>query len=157
MGNRLGFRLGAAPALALVVLATGCGSGGGSATTGGGTTQPKAAAGGDFCAVVRDELNALKTALPKDYSAPDQMKAYGAFIEQSNAKLVAAAPGEIRADVQTQAQATSAVAASWKTGVRPSADALAQLRTPQYKAASTKVAAYIRDKCGISPSVAPTG
>jgi hypothetical protein len=140
-------------------LVTACGSSSGSGSTsssGGSSSQPAGGGGGNFCAVVREQLAQLNKVFPKDFSAPDQLKAYGGYIEESNAKIVAAAPSEIRADVETQARISSAVAASYKNGVRPSSASLTQLRSPEYQAAAKKVAAYAKDKCGISPSVAPT-
>jgi hypothetical protein len=157
--NRLGLKWSVVPVLAIAVLVTACGSssssssGGSTGSSGGGGPQA-AGGGGDFCKVVREQLAELKTVMPKDFSNADQLKTYGTFIEDSNAKIVAAAPAEIRADVETQARISTAAAASYKSGGRPSSAVAAQLRSPEYQAAAKKVALYAKDKCGISPQVA---
>lgn len=156
MLNQFGMRFLAGPLIAVGLLATACGStdnsnkvsGSGSSAT----PQSASGGGGDFCAVLRDELNGLSAAFPKDMSSADQLKVYGAYIEQTNAKLVAAAPAEIKDAIQTQARVSNAQAGSYKSGVNPPRELSAQLRTPEYQAAAQKVAAYAKDKCGISPS-----
>ncbi|MDQ2825821.1 MAG: hypothetical protein M3Y04_02455 [Actinomycetota bacterium] len=121
------------------------------------SNQPKASGGGDFCAVVRDQLNGLATVFPTDFAATDQLKTYGKYLEDTNAKLLAAAPGEIRAALETQVGVSNASAKSYRAGTRPPADVTAQLRAPEYRSAAEKVAAYAKDKCGINPSVTPGG
>jgi hypothetical protein len=149
----------AAPALLLLVSVAGCGSSGGNGTSngaaGGSGQNAQPASGGNFCQVFRDELNGLNAAFPKDLSSAEQLKAYGQFLEDSNAKLLAAAPGEIRAALEAQVKVSNATAAAYKNGKPPTADVTAQLRSPEYQNAAKQVTAYARDKCGISPS-APT-
>jgi len=156
LNNRFGLRFFAAPLIAIALVATACGStdNANKASGGGSDATPQAGAGGagDFCAVLRDELNGLNSAFPKDFGSADQLKAYGAYVEQSNAKLVATAPAEIKDAIQTQARVSNAQAASYKNGVKPPRELSAQLRTPEFQAAAQKVAAYAKDKCGISPS-----
>ncbi|MDP9325669.1 MAG: hypothetical protein M3O87_03935 [Candidatus Dormibacteraeota bacterium] len=145
--------------LALAVLVTACGSSSGSASSGSGggaTPQPAVGGGGDFCAVIRDQLNGLDKVFPKDFTSADQLKAYGTYLEETNNKVLAAAPAEIRADVETQVRVSNTAAASYKSGVIPPAAVTAQLRTAEYKTAAANLAKYAKDKCGISPSVAPT-
>ncbi len=147
----------AVPVLTLVALVTARGSGGGS-TGGGGGNPPQAAAGGggDFCQIIKDQLSGLEKVFPKDFSDAGQLKAYGTYLEETNTKILAAAPSEIRADVETEVKASNASAAYYKTGVKPPTSANTQLRSPEFKAATQKVSAYTKDKCGIGPSVAPT-
>ncbi|MEA2932865.1 MAG: hypothetical protein QOI56_1650 [Actinomycetota bacterium] len=155
----------AAPLLALAVLGSACSSGNGSAlsdngsltTKGSQATPTSKAAGGDFCAVLRDQLAALDSVFPKDFAAPDQLKAYGEFLEQSNARLLAAAPDDIRPAMETQARVGNAQVASYKAGTTPPADVTAQLRTPEFTAASQQLAAYAKDRCGITPDTTPSG
>ncbi len=159
MVNRFGLKLGTAPLLALALLVTACGPSGGTSSSGSGAGPSPAGgnSGGDFCKVIRDQLAGLNNVFPKDFSSADQLKAYGTYLEETNAKVLAAAPSEIRADVDIQVRVSNASAASYKSGVRPSAATAAQLRTAEYRSAAQKVAAYAKDKCGIGPSPAPTG
>jgi hypothetical protein len=157
--NRIGLVSVAAPLLALALLGTACGSSSGSASTGSGSGAPAAASGGgggDFCALIKEQLTGLGKVFPKDFSSADQLTAYGTYLEESNNKLLAAAPSEIRADVETQVRVSNTAAASYKAGVRPPASVTAQLRTAEYRTAAQNFATYAKDKCGISPSASPT-
>ena len=121
------------PALAAALLATACGSGSGNAVSDkAGTTasvgtaaeNPKSGGGGDFCTVVRDQLSGLGKVFPKDFSAADQLKAYGEYLKDTNAKLMAAAPGDIRSPLEVQVRVSNAMAESYRSGVKPSPDVL---------------------------------
>jgi hypothetical protein len=143
----------------LALLVAGCGSTSGSAT--GGSSAPSSTpaavdSSAAFCGVIRDQISGLNSTFPKDFSSADQLKAYGTYLEETNTRLLAAAPPEIHADVAAQVAVSNESAAAYKSGSLPPAAASAKLRAAEYRAAAAKVLAYAKDKCGISPSVAPT-
>jgi hypothetical protein len=150
-----------APMLALAVLTAACGSSSPAATGNSPTAAtPTAAApggGGNFCQAVRDQLNGFAAVFPKDFSSADQLKAYGAYLDETNAKLRATAPSELKDSIEVQTRVSSAQAAAYKNGVQPSRDVVAQLRTPEFQDASRKLSAYTKDKCGIDPSASTGG
>ncbi len=117
------------------------------------TSQPRPGGGGNFCAVVRAQLNGLKAAFPKNFTAPDQLKTYGAYLKETNAKVLAAAPTEIRSAVETQTKVSNAAADSYLAGkAAPPPDVLKQLRSPEFLAAAKQLATYGKDRCGLNPS-----
>ncbi|MEP6695744.1 MAG: hypothetical protein ABJA34_02570 [Pseudonocardiales bacterium] len=147
--------------LVFALAATGC-SGGGSGTaaakkdTGASASKPpdnpQPGGGGNFCKVLKDELLGLSAAFPKDFTDSKQLQAYGGYVKASNAKLRAAAPAEIRDAVNTSTRVSDTTADAYAAGGKPSADALNQLRSPEYQAAAKQVAAYAKDHCRLSPS-----
>ncbi len=108
--------------------------------------------GGDFCKVLKDDLNGLKTVFPTDFTNAAQLKTYGKYVKQTNGQLREAAPGELRDAVNTSTRVSDLLADSYVKGVKPSLDALKQIRSAEFQTAAKKVAAYAKDQCGISPS-----
>ena len=157
----------AATLLVFAVLATGCSSGNGAkpkpkaAPAPSPSVSPTAAAtaapisSSAFCVALRDQLTGLSAVFPRNFTDVQQIKRYGQYLKVTNAKLVQTAPPQIAADVRSQAQASNAAADYYAMGrVTPPAAVQNQLRSPQYRAAATRLAQYAATQCGIGPSPA---
>lgn len=146
----------AAVAITLTMLATACGGGdevsptaddpAAPATTGGSDT-PKDA-GGDFCTQLKDSSSQLGPLLEASVSSDPEVRLQ-AFTKQKdlNAKLLKAAPKEIRSDFETQTRTQDAMIDAQIQGDQVAAAALAA--KPEFQAAVARLGTYYKDKCGI--------
>lgn len=162
--------LAVATLLLVGTLATGCGGGNAkatrkaapapslsSSTMGTPSTTTTTGTSSAFCAALRDQLAGLSAQFPTDFTDVQQIKRYGQYLKTTNAKLVTTAPPEIAADVRSQVQASNAVADYYVIGrLTPPAAVQNQLRSPQYRAAATRLSQFATTKCGIRPSPAPS-
>ncbi len=154
---------GRAPVAAMVgvvLLATACGGGDGNEATktkgappaspaAAGRNNVSVAGGGKFCDVIKAQFAAFTEYTDAPLLDVAAHKRYGLTSKQLNDKLVKTAPAELRADVVAQTRVANGVADAFASGRSPGAAALAQLRSPEYRAAARRVAAYAKDHCGI--------
>ena len=107
-----------------------------------------------FCSLARgyrDKLDQLGT------TDPNQLKILAQEAEASIKDAVAAAPSEIKGDVQVVASASSSFFQQLSRVnydiTKLSPDALSSLQKPEFQAATQRVGAYTQKVCGITTSV----
>ncbi|MBI4729496.1 MAG: hypothetical protein HY775_08365 [Acidobacteria bacterium] len=136
--------------LALSVVATACG--GGKTTVAGGSK-------GKYCDLARTIDQKLGKSDPSQMATPEKMRAFFEEADRAIGAAVAAAPSEIKADIQTLAAAFRKVVdalrkANWDL-MKVAAD-MASLSSPEIEAASKRVEKYGQDVCGITPEPTPS-
>lgn len=145
-------------ALTMALLATACGGGGDGASTradapaapatGGGSDKP-ADAGGDFCAQVKEALSQVGTYMEAAISSDPEVRRRTLTKQKDlNAKLLKAAPKEIRRDLETQTRDQDAMIDAQIRGDDAAAAAL--IAKPEFQAATARVGTYYKDKCGLT-------
>ncbi len=156
MLNRHGSRWAAGTLIAVTMLATGY-TGGSHRSTG--ASKPGTGGAGNFCALATEQSKGLTKAFPTDYNNADQVKAYGAYLLASNARVLAAAPADIRGDIESVTRVTDALGhAVQKAGkLATPPDVRALRRSPAYQAALLNVTRDERDRCRLGASPSPTG
>jgi len=137
--------------LAALVSAACSDDGGGSSTSSTAVSSPstsstaKPGGGGDFCATLKTHLTNVTQRLPKpgteDQAA--QLRAYGTFLEESNAKLLAAAPAELRSAMEIFVRNSNRAATDFKSGATPPATT----QSSEEQAASEQITQYAADNC----------
>jgi len=141
--------------LAALVLAACSGDGGGGsptsptsspASTAGSSqsTDSKPGGGAEFCVTLKD-LATATDALPAPGTADEAgpLRAYGALLDESAAKLQATAPTELQSAMEIFVQNSRQNAASFKAGARPPA----KTQSAEERTASQKIGKYAADNC----------
>lgn len=136
--------------LALSVVATACG--GGKTTVAGGSKNR-------YCDLARTIDQKLGNSDQTQLSTPEKMRAFFEEADRAIGAAVAAAPSEIKADIQTLATAFRKVVdalrkANWDF-MKVAAD-VQSLSSPQIEAASKRVEKYGQEVCGITPTPSPS-
>lgn len=113
----------------------------------------KATGGGDFCKTVADSLNSVSQQAAANLGTPDAMRKSVEDSKKKSQQVLAKAPGEIKGDLQTLLNASSAMGDALAkanydvTKIQP--DTLSSFSTPAVQTASTHVLAYVKQHCGI--------